>query len=378
MTPTPRERVLMAIRHEEPDRVPLSLWGSWYGITDKLYFNVLDTLGWEPVPPFRPARLHSVNYYDDRLLELLQVDVRHIDPGAIAAYSVPRADDTDAFGIRWETRGPYRSPGCHPLQEATVEQICEYPMPSPAPLIDVEGISERIKTIRAMGQEYAIVGRAVASYGFFEMSQALRRPEQFLMDLALAPDLVNSLVGRLYDCYAGLTERFLDVAGEYLDVIELPGDDFAGNTGPLISPEMFDQFYKEPYRRLINLIKNHSPRVKVVYHSDGAMTAFLPKLVEIGADVFHSVEPLPAWDLGEMKKLYGSEIAFMGGIDIREALQGDEAGVEAEVKRRLRELGPGGGYVLAPTNHLQWDVSPENLFTLYEAAREYGRYPLDI
>jgi uroporphyrinogen decarboxylase len=378
MALSPRERVLTAIRHEEPDRVPLSLWGSWYGITDKLYFKVLDNLRWEPVPPFRPARLHSVNYYDDRLLELLQVDVRHVDPGSIAAYSIPRADDTDAFGVKWVTRGPYRSPAHHPLQEATVEQICEYPMPNAEELIDKDRVSERIKTIRAMGEDYAVVGRAVASYGFFEMSQALRRPEQFLMDLALEPDLVSSLVGRLYDCYAGLIELFLDVAGEHLDVIELPGDDFAGNSGPLISPAMFDQFFKEPYRELINLIKNHSPHLSVVYHSDGAMSAFLPKLVEIGADVFHSLEPLPAWDLSEIKNLYGGEIAFMGGIDIRQALQGDEARVDAEVRTRLQELGPGGGYILAPSNHLQWDIPPENLFTLYKAAAEYGRYPLDI
>ncbi|UCG89253.1 MAG: hypothetical protein JSW71_12220 [Gemmatimonadota bacterium] len=374
---TPRERVLTALRHEEPDRVPLSLWGSWYGITDKLYFSVVDTLGWEPVRPFRPDRLHSVNFYDDRLLELLQVDVRHVDPGAITAYSRPRADGSDAFGIGWGTRGSYRSAIRHPLQEATVEQICEYPLPDPAELVDADAISQRIESIRAMDQEYAVVGRAVASYGFFEMSQALRKPEQLLMDLALAPELVDCLIGRLYDCYAGMTERFLDVAGEYLDVIELPGDDFAGNTGPLISPDMFDQFFKEPYRRLIEFIKNHSPHVKVVFHSDGAMTAFLPTLVEIGADVFHSVEPLPAWDLAEIKDLYGSRIAFMGGIDIRNALQGDESGVEAEVKTRLRELGPGGGYILAPANHLQWDVSPQNLFTLYKAAREFGRYPLD-
>lgn len=378
MTLTPRERVSMALRHEEPDRVPLSLWGSWYGITDKLYFKVLDTLGWEPVPPFRPARIHSVNYYDDRLLELLEVDVRHVDPGSIAAYSKTRADDADAFGIKWETRGPYRSPGYHPLQDATVEQVSEYPLPSPAQLIDPHDIAERIKSIRAMDQEYAMVGRAVASYGFFEMSQALRRPEQFLMDLVVAPDLVGSLVGRLYDCFASLTERFLDVAGEYLDVIELPGDDFAGNTGPLISPTMFDQFFKEPYRKLVNLIKNHSPHVKVVYHSDGVMGAFLPQLIEIGADVFHSVEPLPAWDLGEMKRLYGDQIAFMGGIDIRQALQGDESRVEAEVKTRLLELGRGGGYVLAPANHLQWDVPPQNLLALYRAAKEYGRYPLGV
>jgi uroporphyrinogen decarboxylase len=249
-------------------------------------------------------------------------------------------------------------------------------MPGPDESIDASGIAQRIETVRAMGRDYAVVGRAVASYGLFEMSQALRGPERLLMDLALAPDVVGALIGRLYDCYAGMIERFLAVAGEQLDVVELPGDDFAGNTGPLISPAMFEQFFKEPYRRLIDLIKTHSPHVAVVFHSDGAMGALLPQLIDIGADVFHSVEPQPVWDLAEVKQSYGSRIAFMGGIDIREALQGDRARVEVEVKTRLSELGPGGGYILAPANHLQSDVSPENLFALYELAREYGKYPL--
>lgn len=375
---TPRERVLAAVGHEEPDRVPLALWGSWYGITDILYFKVLDTLGWEPVAPFRPARVHSVNYYDDRLLDLLHIDVRHVDCGAIGTSSIPRADNTDAFGVTWETRGPYRAANRHPLEDATLEQIAEYRLPPPDELIDAKDITERINAIRAMDRDYAIVGRAVASYGFFEMGQVLRRPEKFLMDLAADPEVVHALIGRLYDCYAGLTERFLDIAGEDLDIIELPGDDFAGNTGPIISPAMFDDFFKEPYRRLIQLIKQHSPHLAVTFHSDGLMTAFMPRLVEIGADVFHSVEPLPAWHLGELKELYGDRIAFMGGIDIREALQGEEAAVVAEVKTRLRELAPGGGYILAPANHLQWDVSPQNLFTLFATAREHGRYPLDV
>jgi uroporphyrinogen decarboxylase len=343
-----------------------------------LYFNVLETLGWEPVPPFRPARLHSVNYYDDRLLEILQTDVRHVDPGAVAASCGSAADEPDAFGLTWVTRGPYRSPGGHPLQEATVDRIAEYPLPTADELIDARGILERLETIRAMDREYAVVGRAVASYGFFEMAQALRRPDQFLMELATDPELAHTLLDRLYECYAELIERFLDVAGGRLDVLELPGDDFAGNTGPLISPAMFDQFFKERYRRLVERIKAQCPHIKVIYHSDGLMRDLLPRLVQIGADVFHSIEPLPAWNLGEVKAQYGERLAFMGGIDIREALQGGTAGVAAEVTTRLRELGPGGGYVLAPANHLQWDIPPQNLFTLYETARERGRYPLTV
>jgi uroporphyrinogen decarboxylase len=141
---------------------------------------------------------------------------------------------------------------------------------------------------------------------------------------------------------------------------------------------MFDQFFREPYRRLIALIKDHSPHLKVVYHSDGAIEPFLPRLIDIGVDIVHPLEPLPATDIPALKAEYGPQLTFMGGIDIREAMQGDEAAVIAEVKTRLQQLAPGGGYILAPANHLQWDVPPENLLTLYQTARAYGRYPLEI
>jgi len=378
MSITPRERVLTAVAHQEPDRVPLALWGSWYGITDKLYFNVLDNLGWEPVPPFRPGKIHSVNYYDDRVLAALQVDVRHVDPGTISAYSRQGDDGKDALGIKWDTSGLYRTACAHPVEELSVDQIMDFPLPHVDTLINRDEILARIKTIRTLDQEYAVVGRAVASYGFFEMSQSLRKHTQLLMDLALAPEIVSALTARLYEFYAAMTIRFLDIAGEDLDILELPGDDFAGNSGPLISPKMFDRYYKEPYRKLITLVKQHSPHIKVVYHSDGAMTAFMPRLIEIGADIFHSAEPLPAWDLGEIKEKYGDQITLMGGIDITEALLGSKEDVIHEVKTRLREMGTGGGYILAPSNHLQWDVSPENVFTMYQAAREHGRYPLQV
>lgn len=375
---TPRERVLMAVNHQEPDRVPLALWGSWYGVTDKLYFKVLESLGWEAVPPFRPDQVHSVNYYDDRLLAELHVDVRHVDPGTITAYSSLDADGVDALGLKWDTSGLYRTACAHPMEHLTVEQIMEYPLPNAPDMLKPDEILERIKVIKSLDQEYAIVGRAVASYGFFEMSQSLRRHEQLFLDLALSPDIVNALTQRLFDFYSAMIIGFLDIAGQDLDIVELPGDDFAGNAGPLISPAMFDQYYKESYQKLIKSIKEHSPHLKVIYHSDGAMAAFMSRLIEIGADIFHSVEPLPIWDLAEMKATYGDQITFMGGIDLKEALPSSQDDVIAEVKTRLQEMASGGGYILAPSNHVQWDVPTENLFTLYQAAREYGRYPLSL
>ena len=106
------------------------------------------------------------------------------------------------------------------------------------------------------------------------------------------------------------------------------------------------------------------------------MTAFMPRLVEIGVDIFHSAEPLLVWDLGEMKEKYGDQVTFMGGVDVEEALPGTTEQVVAEAIRRIDEMGAGGGYILAPSNHVQWDVSPQNLYALFDTAREYGRYPL--
>lgn len=370
-----RERVLAAIAHQEPDRVPLALWGSWFGVTDPLYFDAMAHLGWEPVPPFRPERLHSVNFYDDRLLAHLGVDIRHVDPGVTVATSRTDADGFDAWGLKWQKVGLYRGAAVSPLEHATVDEIMAYPLPGPDATVDAAAIQARVAAIKALDGEYAVAGRAVASYGLFEMAQSLRKHEQLLMDMVLAPEIVTALVDRLTDCYAAFMARFLEIAGPSLDLLELPGDDFAGNNGLIISPAMFAEFFQEPYRRLIAGIKAQAPHIKVVFHSDGAMAPLLPTLADLGVDVFHPLEPLPATDMAAVKRDVGARLTFMGGIDIRTTMQGPPAGIVAEVQQRMRELAPGGGYILAPANHLQSDVPAANLFALYAAAQEHGRYP---
>ena len=322
MSFSPRERVLAAIAHEKPDRVPLALWGSWYGVTDKLYFNVLETLGWEPVAPFRPDLLHSVNYYDDRLLERLCVDIRHVDPGVTALTAHVDDDGFDRWGLQWRKAGLYRTAAYFPLESATADEIAEFALPTPDEYVDAETIRSRLAAIKALDRPYAIAGRAVASYGLFEMAQSLRKHEQLLMDMVLDPDLVHTLIGRLVDCYAALIARFLEIAGDDLDLLELPGDDFAGNNGLIISTSMFDQFFLEPYTRLIAKIKAQCPHIKVVCHSDGAMAPLLSRYADMGADVFHPLEPLPATDMAAIKANVGDRLTFLGGIDIRTTMQG--------------------------------------------------------
>jgi uroporphyrinogen decarboxylase len=104
------------------------------------------------------------------------------------------------------------------------------------------------------------------------------------------------------------------------------------------------------------------------------MEPFLSRLIDLGVDIFHCLEPLPGVDMARIKEEYGNQLTFWGAIDIKEALQGDGLRVAEEVRLRMELLARGGGYVMAPANHLQPDVSPENVVALFRFAREFGKY----
>ncbi len=371
-----RERVLLALDHEEPDRVPTALWGSAHGLTDPLYFALVQHLGLgRPVAPFRRRRGHTVNYYDDRVLDALDVDVRHVWLGFTDLGGPSAEGGRDAWGVHWERKGLYLTATGHPLQGATVEDLERYPWPDPEPLVRLEEARERARFLKEK-TDFAVVGRAVDSYGLLERACLLRGTEQFFVDLALDPAFAQALIGRVACVFQRLHALYLDAVGPYLDILELPGDDYAAQA-PLISPRMFETFFRGPWRDLVRQVKEAAPHCKVLFHSDGRMEAFLGHLAEVGVDAFHGLEPLPGLDMAQVKRDYGGKLCFWGGIDIKEALRGDVRRVEEEVRERVRILAPGGGYVLAPANHLQPDVPPENVVALFGAARRYGRYPVN-
>jgi uroporphyrinogen decarboxylase len=113
-------------------------------------------------------------------------------------------------------------------------------------------------------------------------------------------------------------------------------------------------------------------------HSDGAIANLLPDIIALGVDVIHPLEPLPAMDLADIKEKYGQQVSFLGGIDISHAMPGSRENVIGETKRRIAQLARGGGYILAPSNHLQADVPAENVVTLFETAKASGKYPVGL
>jgi uroporphyrinogen decarboxylase len=145
----------------------------------------------------------------------------------------------------------------------------------------------------------------------------------------------------------------------------------------LFSPQHFERFLKPALVEIVQPVKSFRNDIAVAFHSDGAIVPLLESFIEIGIDILHPLEPLAANDHEAIKAQFGDRLTFMGAIDIKDAMPGSVEDVEAEVKRRISSLGPGGGYILAPANHLQADVPPENIVALYRAAKQYGSYSTD-
>jgi uroporphyrinogen decarboxylase len=371
-----RERVLAAVNHEEPDRVPTALWGSAYGITDPLYHALLAHLDLgKPLAPFRVRRGHTVNHYDERILEVLGTDTRYVWLGFDDLGGPPSGGGVDAWGVGWKRAGLYFAATEHPLAEARVEDLDHHAWPDVEQFIHRDHVRRRARHLKERA-DYAVVGRAADSYGLLERASSLRGTERFMLDLVIDEEFADALIGRITDVLYRLLEIYLDAAGPYLDILELPGDDYAAQH-PLISPRMFDRFFAPRWRRLIALVGGAAPHCKVLFHSDGRMEPFLGRLIDLGVDIFHCLEPMPEVDMTQVKRDYGDQLCFWGAVDIKQALQGDVPRVEAEVRERISALGAGGGYVLAPANHLQPDVPPESVVALFRAARKYGTYPLD-
>jgi uroporphyrinogen decarboxylase len=379
-TLTPRERVQTALNHAEPDRVPAALGGGPYGIVDDLYFKLLEVfdLG-EPVAPFRAG--HNISYLDDRVFDRLGVDTRYVWPGASPNSPSQQTDDPDTFldsyGQVWKRALPYFYADTGILntasQTADIDKLVTWP-DTTAPRWTA-GVAERAAYLRRETDCF-VAARMVTSHGIFQTACDLRGTVEFMMDLALNVDFAVHLLDRVTATIAGLMDSYLAACGDNIDLIELPGDDYASNENLLISPGMFRQYIKPRVQQLVDVVRKHNPAIKIMLHSDGMIYPLLQDFIDLGIDVVHPLEPVTALDQAAIKQEFDDRLAFIGGIDISHAMPGTVDEVRAEVQTRIAQLGHGGGYIVAPSNHLQADVPPENVIALFEAVREFGAYPL--
>ncbi len=349
-------------------------------MVDELYLKLINYLGLgTPIAPFREG--HSISYMDDRLLDRQGTEIRFVYPNLLPNSPVLPGDSPntfkDSYGQIWHQAQPYYYAGVGILSQTqpwnALDQWITYPDPKDPHWR--QGVAERAKWLRK-NTEHFVTMRMVASHGPFQTACDLRGTENFLVDMGLQPDFAQDLLGCISDFQVGLFRQAMEAAGTHFDMIKLPGDDYASNAGTIISPRMFRKFIKPILARFIETIRSYRPDIKIMFHSDGLITSLLDDLIEIGIDVIHPLEPLPGMDFLEIKQRFGKNVTFLGAIDISQALPGKNEDVITEARTRIQQLAPSGGYILAPSNHIQADVPAENVETLYNAARQFGTYPL--
>ena len=378
---TSRGRVLAALSHREPDRVPLDVGGgASTGIVVEGYEKLKRYLGiagetQELNRTFRVARL------DERVMQCLGSDCYPLGLRPPSRWRPPPSQPgtfTDIWGVTW--RQTFYGDGCyywemarHPLAEASVEDLENYPWPDPNDPGFTAGLAEEAGALYE-GTSYAIMADS-GFKSFWEQAYMLRGLAQMMMDLVLNPQFVSALLAKLLEITMAVNARFLDAVGPYIQVFRVT-DDLATQKGPIMSPQTFRTFFKPVYKKYFGFVKSKT-EAKLFFHSCGNVTALIEDLIEVGVDALNPIQVSAMGDTRELKAKYGDRIAFWGGIDTQHILpHGSVEDVRTEVRRRIRDLAPGGGYVAAAVHNIQPDVPPENIIAMAEAIRKYGIYPL--
>jgi len=283
----------------------------------------------------------------------------------------------DGWGSLWERRPDaiYYEVVDSPLRTATIDDLDRYPWPELAHPSRFVGLRERAQAIRDAG--YAVV--ALSGVSPFEQAYLSRGVEQWLLDLAADPDFALALMRKITDLMKASVVRLLEEAGDLIDVL-ITGDDLGSQHTTLISPRMYRRLIKPFHAEIYSEIKRRTG-AKVFYHSDGNIYSLLGDLIEIGIDLLNPVQ-VNAGDMGDtarLKREFGDQLSFCGAIDTGWVLpHGTPDDVRAEVRRRIKDLGPGGGYILASVHCIQPDVPLENVIAMLDEAKIAGRYPLAL
>lgn len=350
----PRERVEMALHHEEPDRCPLQI-----SFTPEFADRLRQDMELQGRAVHNPHG--GGNTYE--LERALGEDMLLTSVGWANSYYMDDKPYVDEWSVGWKIQ-PYETPfgtghyteiASHPL--ADDDAIAGYQPPDPN---RPELYADAEQVIRDFKDEYWIVGVTVTT--IFETAWALRGLEQMLIDMAMDPDLADHLLDIPYQYHLTAAKKLVQMG---VDLV-WTGDDVGSQNEMLISPKMWRKYLKWRMADFIRELKTINPEVKVAYHSDGDVSRIIPELVEIGLDILNPIQPA-SMDPAEIKKRYGDKLCFWGTIDEQRTLPfGSPEEVRGEVIERLESVGKGGGLILAPTHHVQLDTPLENFWAMVD------------
>ncbi len=378
---TPRERVLSALSHREPDRVPIDLGSTWISTTTIPFYEQLK----HHFGVDRPTRLMERNmqvcHIDEEILQRLSVDTRFVSynaPEHPSNQSIELGDAhyRDPWGIEWRKPASsfyydlYRAPLAG---EITIQDVLHHPWPEPDDAGYTRGLRAQVQAMRA-NTDCALVLNL--SLWVLQCSQNVRGYEDWYVDLASQPQLLECLADCLTESMLGPLEKVTAEVGDLIDVISV-SDDIGHQDRLCMKPETYRRVFKPRHARLMEAIRSRSA-APVMWHTCGSVRDVVDDLVEIGVTCLNPVQTTAAgMEPARLKADFGDRMAFWGGIDTMRVLnQGSPDDVGREVRQKIRALAPGGGYILNPTHNVQPDVPVRNLLAMIEAGLRHGTYPL--
>jgi uroporphyrinogen decarboxylase len=378
---TSRERVLAALSFQEPDRVPIDLGGTWISTTTIPFYENLKRHFGVDSPTELMERNMQVCHIDEAILKRLSVDTRFV------CYNAPEHPSNqslelgeghyrDAWGIEWRKPPTSYYYDLHkpPLAgEITKQDVLNHPWPEPEDPGFTRGLRERVEAMRA-GTECALVLNL--SLWVLQCSQNVRGYEDWYVDLATQPDLLECMADCLTESMLGPLASVTAEIGDLVDVISV-SDDIGHQDRLCMSPATYRRVFKPRHARMMEAITSRS-NAPVMWHTCGSVVDVIDDLHEIGVTCLNPVQTTAArMEPRALKAKFGERMAFWGGIDTMNVLnRGSTDDVRREVQETILALAPGGGYMLNPTHNVQPDVPVENLLAMIEAGLEYGMYPL--
>ena len=376
---THKERLLMALNHEQPDRNPMDLGGRQTTLSILAYENLKNYLSLSHLPTKVMAHSWQTCFIDEAVLEMFDIDTRHVRPASKVndvigeTLATGESDNifVDEWGVKRKIAGDYANLIDHPLRTANLEDLEDFPWPDSADNYDFQSLREPTRKLYEQG-EYALVGSLGSPGNIFEQAWYLRGLSEFMKDLIKNKDFAHGVMRRILDIRKRNVELYLNEVGEFIDVVQL-ADDMASQDNLLISPKHYREIVKPYQLELCQHVKSLT-NAKIYFHSCGSISPLLDELIEIGVDILNPVQVSAAnMDTQDLKKRYGKKLSFWGAIDTFEVLpNGSASDVQAEVHKRICDLGKSGGYVMGPVHNICSDVPPENVVAMYEAGLKYG------
>lgn len=406
-----RARVMAAVNHREPDRVPVDFSGHRSsGMMAIAYRRLKEHLGITTGDIYVYDFVQQLAIVEPPVLARFNVDTLELgrgfalNPGDWRDWVLPDGTPCKipAFihpvkvGDDWHIYAPddtliaiqkggslYFEQTCFPLMDynghdfANLEAVMDKVMwatlgSPPAPIgFDDEGLrrmAEGAKALRASS------GRAILGLfggNLMEWGQFLFRMDNFLMQLAMHPWRMHRLLDRLVEIHLANLEKFLSAVGPYIDII-LFGDDLGMQNGPQVSPAMYREFFFPRHRRMWQRAKELAD-VKVMLHSCGSVAAYIPDFIKAGLDILQPIQTTAKdMDPARLKREFGRDLCLWGGgCDTQRVLPlGTPEEVAKDVRQRVAILAPGGGFVFQQVHNIMADVPPENVVAMFDAVQE--------